>query len=94
MNITCLETEVFKMMLEKAQKLAERLEGNPLRKDRNLTKWLDAQAACTLLHIKPRALQSLRTSGKLPYSRIANKIYYNHKDIMDLIEKEALKTKI
>jgi hypothetical protein len=33
------------------------------------------------LHISPRTLQTLRTNGTLPFSRIGNKIYYLRQDV-------------
>jgi len=37
------------------------------------------------LHISPRTLQTLRTNGILPFSRIGNKIYYRRQDILKIL---------
>jgi hypothetical protein len=39
-----------------------------------------------LLHISPRILQTLRSNGTLPYSRIGNKIYYKRSDIQRILQ--------
>ena len=50
-----------------------------------LTDWLDGQDVMLLLHISPRTLQTLRSNGTLPYSRINNKIYYLRQDIQKIL---------
>lgn len=46
---------------------------------------LDGQDIMQILHISPRTLQTLRTNGTLPYTRIGNKIYYHKQDIENLL---------
>ena len=50
-----------------------------------LEDWLDNQDVMHLLHISPRTLQTLRSNGTLPYSRINNKIYYRRQDIQQIL---------
>ncbi len=38
--------------------------------------WIDAQDVMQKLHISLRTLQTWRTNGILPYSRIRGKLYY------------------
>ena len=38
-----------------------------------------------LLHISTRTLQTMRTNGTLPYTRISNKIYYRRQDIQKIL---------
>ncbi len=47
--------------------------------------WIDNQEVMHLLHISPRTLQTLRSNGILPYSRINNKIYYRRQDIQQIL---------
>ena len=47
----------------------------------SLEDWIDAQDVMHYLHISPRTLQTLRTNGTLPFSRIGNKIYYLRQDV-------------
>jgi hypothetical protein len=48
-------------------------------------KWLDNQDVCQILNISKRTLQNLRTTRKLAYSQIGNKVYYKVEDIENLI---------
>jgi hypothetical protein len=47
--------------------------------------WIDRQIVMQALHISPRTLQTLRSNGILPYSRIGNKIYYRKQDILKIL---------
>jgi hypothetical protein len=53
--------------------------------DTPLTDWLDNQDVMQALHISPRTLQTLRSNGILPFSRIGNKIYYRRQDILKIL---------
>ena len=50
-----------------------------------LENWLDNQDVMQALHISCRTLQTLRSNGTLPYSRINNKIYYRRQDIEKIL---------
>lgn len=43
--------------------------------------WLDNADVMQLLHISPRTLQTLRTNGTLPFTRLGKKVYYRKSDI-------------
>ena len=51
-----------------------------------LEDWLDNQDVMLYLHISPRTLQTLRSNGTMPFSRIGNKIYYRRADIQHLLD--------
>lgn len=53
--------------------------------DTPLEDWLDNQDVMQALHISPRTLQTLRSNGTLPFSRIGNKIYYRRQDIIKIL---------
>lgn len=56
-----------------------------------LNDWLDNQDVMLALHISLRSLQTLRSNGTLPYSRINNKIYYRRRDIERLLNENYSK---
>jgi hypothetical protein len=53
--------------------------------DTLLEEWIDSQDVMQALHISPRTLQTLRSNGILPYSRIGSKIYYLRRDILKIL---------
>jgi uncharacterized protein YaiI (UPF0178 family) len=50
-----------------------------------LNDWIDNQDVMLALHISQRTLQTLRSNGTLPYSRINNKIYYRRQDVEKIL---------
>lgn len=48
--------------------------------------WMDGQDVSLALHISLRTLQTLRSSGQLPFSQIHNKFYYLVSDVKALLE--------
>ena len=63
----------------------ERLIGNPPETD----EWLDNDAVCRRLSISPRTLQTLRDTGKIPFSMVGHKCYYKACDISELLNSKA-----
>ena len=55
---------------------------------------LDSQQLMQALHISPRTLQTLRTNGIMPYTRIGNKIYYLKQDIETILSNNYIRNKI
>ena len=54
--------------------------------------WVDGQDLSSALHISPRSLQTLRQTGKLPYSRlVAKKYLYKYSDIRALLKSNYFK---
>ena len=60
----------------------------------DLRDWLDNQDVMQALHVSCRTLQTLRSNGTLPYSRINNKIYYRRQDIERILNDNYKMTKI
>lgn len=62
--------------------------------DTPLEDWIDNQDVMQALHISPRTLQTLRSNGILPYSRIGNKLYYRKQDILKILSDNYTMNKI
>ena len=60
----------------------------------NLEELLDGQDIMQLLHISPRTLQTLRSNGTIPHTRLGRKIYYRRQDIEDILRDNYVMTKI
>jgi len=61
------------------------MNNHSLLENTQIEDWFDNQTVMQILHISSRTLQSLRTKGILPYSRIGNKIYYCRQDIIKIL---------
>ena len=56
------------------------------RSETTLEDWVDSQIVMLALHISPRTLQTLRTNGTLPFSRIGRKLFYKRSDILRILQ--------
>lgn len=56
-----------------------------------LNDWIDNQDVMLALHVSLRTLQTLRSNGTLPYSRINNKIYYRRRDVERILNENYTK---
>ena len=83
-------TEIFDLILTLSQDIKDlkaRIE--LLRQSRaEVLKdtWIDNQDVLQTLHISKRTLQTLRTNGTLPYSKVKGKFYYRVADIEQLLQ--------
>lgn len=60
----------------------------------DLENLLDGQDIMQMLHVSPRTLQTLRSNGTIPYTRIGRKIYYLRQDIEQVLRDNYIMTKI
>ena len=49
-------------------------------------KWLDNQEVCLMMKITKRTLQTYKSKGLLPYSKLNRKNYYKLSDVQALLE--------
>ncbi|MFI3328652.1 MAG: helix-turn-helix domain-containing protein [Rikenellaceae bacterium] len=74
---------------ERLEQVHKRIEKQFRFNDVNrLEGWLDSHDVCMALNISPRKLQSLRYNGKLAFSQIGNKIYFQENDVAKLLTAE------
>lgn len=50
--------------------------------------WLDNQEVCLMMNITKRTLQTYKSKGLLPYSRLNRKNYFKLSDVRALLEAE------
>ena len=94
MEVISIEAATFEEMKQALSSIIRDIRtGRGIRQEERLTEWMDNQEACIMMDISPRKLLTLRSTGKIPYSRIDRKIYYRKKDIVnmahDLLTRES-----
>ena len=57
-------------------------------------KWLKSPEVRKLLGISPGTLQNLRINGTLPYTKVGGVLYYDYKEIMEVLEKNRIHNKV
>ena len=55
-----------------------------------LEDWIDGQMVMQKLHISPRTLQTLRSNGTIPYTKIGHKIWYLKRDLERVLRNNYL----
>ena len=90
MEIISIEKKTFEELVSRLGQFVKRMDSiNRQRSGRRMSDWMDNQDVCQVLKISPRTLQTLRDSGRLPYSKINNRIYYRPEDVERLIENDV-----
>jgi hypothetical protein len=80
----CIQAELLKQKRISLDDLSD-TELDKLIEHSFLEDWIDNQDVMRTLHISPRTLQTLRSNGTLPFSRIGNKLYYRRQDIEKIL---------
>lgn len=83
--ITSEDLMEFKIeLLEDIKELLRNNEGSSAKK------WLKSNEVRDLLGISPGTLQNLRVNGTLPYTRIGGVLYYDHNEIIEVLERNKI----
>ena len=81
-NIDILTREDFiNFKNELFDKIKESSKQNTLNR-----KWLKTSEVTELLNISSGTLKNLRETGVLPFSKMGGTLFYNHDDIMQILE--------
>lgn len=56
-------------------------------------KWLKSNEVRELLGISPGTLQNLRVNGTLPFTKMGGILYYDHLEIMEVLERNKINPK-
>ena len=92
MEVITIESKAFKQLMVKLEALSEyvySMERPVENKDEN---WVDSQEVCQFLKISERTLQRLRKNGKVTYSCIGGKYYYQIIEIKKLLRANIIKS--
>ncbi len=78
----------FKLeLLEEIKQLLQTQNGQPAKR------WLKSAAVMELLGISPGTLQNLRINGTLPYTKVGGVLYYEYREIMEVLEKNKVQNR-
>lgn len=91
-------TEIIDLLVALSQEVRDlktRIELlNATRVENLKNTWIDNQEVMQMLHISQRTLQTLRSNGTIPYSKIKGKFYYKVTDIERILESNYSNPKI
>ena len=88
MEVISIEATTFEEMKQALKSIIQNIQTrNGKQQEEHLIDWMDNQDVCIMMNISPRKLLILRKTGKIPYSKIDRKIYYQKKDVIAYMEK-------
>lgn len=92
MEVITMESKTFKQLMEKLDALSDYVSSlKPPAVDES-DDWVDSQEVCRFLKISERTLQRLRTNGKITYSCLGGKYYYQIGQIKGLLKERIIKS--
>lgn len=77
MEVITIDSKAFQQLLEKVNAINDYVREARLEQTSNIDEeWVDSQVVCQYLRICEKTLQRLRSAGKISYSCVGNKYYY------------------
>jgi excisionase family DNA binding protein len=86
MNLTWIETQEFKKVLESIERIKAQVDfiKNSLP---DYNRWLTPDEACSLLKVSKRTLQTYRDKGLLNFSKVQGRVFIKVSDIEKMLER-------
>lgn len=93
MEVITIESRAFKQLMEKLETLTEYVYSmeRPAVESEDES-WVGSQEICRFMKISERTLQRLRSDGKITYSCIGGKYYYQISEIKKLLRERVIKS--
>ncbi len=93
MEVLTIEHSVFQQLISKIDAMDEFIRKAKLEQQSSLDDdWVDGQAVCEYLCICDKTLQRQRSAGKITYSTIGNKYYYQIAEIKRCLKAHLIKS--
>lgn len=92
MEVITIESRAFKQLMEKLDTLSEYVSSlkPPIEDEEN--NWVDSHETCEFLKISERTLQRLRINGKISYTNLGGKYYYQISQVKKLLRENLIKS--
>lgn len=92
MEVITIESRAFKQLMEKLDALSEYVYSMERPAENKDEAWVSSQDICRFLKISERTLQRLRANGKITYSCMGGKYYYQIGQIRKLLRAHIIKS--
>ena len=93
MEVITIDSKAFQQLVEQVNHIAEYVREAKLEQTTNSDdEWVDSQVVCQYLRICEKTLQRLRSAGKISYSCVGNKYYYQIAEIKRCIKAHLIKS--
>lgn len=92
MEVIIIESRAFKQLMEKLEALSEYVYSMKRPVENEDENWVSSHEVCRFLKISERTLQRLRSDGKITYSCMGRKYYYQIGQIKKLLRAHIIKS--
>lgn len=92
MEVITIESRAFKQLMDKLEALSEYVHAMERPVENEDGNWVGSQEICQFLKISERTLQRLRANGKITYSCMGGKYYYQIGEIKKLLKANVIKS--
>ena len=93
MEVITIDSKAFQQLLEKVNAINDYVREARLEQTSNIDEeWVDSQTVCQYLRICEKTLQRLRAAGKIAYSCVGNKYYYQIAEIKRCLKAHLIKS--
>lgn len=92
MEVITIESRAFKQLMDKLEALSEYVHSMERPVENEDENWVGSRDICQFLKISERTLQRLRADGKITYSCVGGKYYYQIGQIKKLLRAHILKS--
>ena len=93
MEVITIDSKAFQQLLEKVNAINDYVHEARLEQTSNIDEeWVDSQTVCQYLRICEKTLQRLRAAGKIAYSGVGNKYYYQIAEIKRCLKAHLIKS--
>nr|WP_281547965.1 helix-turn-helix domain-containing protein [Alistipes onderdonkii] len=93
MEVITIDSKAFKKLMEKLDALSDYVYSMKQSPEENDDEsWVDSHEVCDFLKISERTLQRLRSDGKITFTCLGGKYYYQISEIKKLLKARVIKS--
>jgi excisionase family DNA binding protein len=92
MEVITIDSQAFKVLMEKLDALSDYVSSLKHPTTDEDESWVDSHEICEFLKVSERTLQRLRTNGKISYTNLGGKYYYQISQVKKLLKENLIKS--
>lgn len=92
MEVITIDSRAFKLLMAKLNELTEYVYSVKHTEEDDDNSWVDSHEVCDFLKISERTLQRLRSDGKITYTNLSGKNYYQISQIKKMLKERLVKS--
>lgn len=92
MEVITIDSRAFKLLMAKLNELTEYVYSVKHTEEDDDNSWVDSHEVCDFLKISERTLQRLRSDGKITYTSLSGKNYYQISQVKKMLRERLVKS--